>query len=95
MPLKCSHFLEMAFYPQCLDTLWHIKYNLSVSVNYTICIMHLLRPLSLRVHAFSVGDPTGWSLRMERSPGTADSEMSYILSLLTLIYLKTCLNLIV
>lgn len=86
MPLKCYHLLEITFYPQCLDTLWRIKYNLSVSMSYMSCIMHLLWSLSLRVHAFSVGDPTGWSLKMELSPGTADSEMSYILSILTLIY---------
>lgn len=85
MPLKCYHLFEITFYPQCLDTLWHIEYNLSVSMSYMSCIMHLLS-FSLRVHAFSVGDPTGWSLKMELSPGTADSEMSYILSTLTLIY---------
>lgn len=28
-----------------------------------------------RVHAFLDGDPTGWSLKMELSPGTTDSEI--------------------
>lgn len=44
-------------------------------MSYMSCIMHLLWSYSLRVHAFSVGEPTGWSLKMELSPGTADSEL--------------------
>lgn len=59
--------------------LWKVpRCYICVSYSY-LSYMFLLLGLitlcvSVRVHAFLDGDPTGWYLRMELSPGSPDSE---------------------
>lgn len=55
------------FFPSTYDIFIHF---------HNLCLLLILSLVDVfdRVHAFLDGDPTGWSLKMEHSLGTTDSE---------------------
>jgi len=63
----------------------------TLDIYYQYCILiHSSSVVCDRVHAFLDGDPTGWWLRMEPSPGIPDSEITFCVLCFLNLYVAVC-----